>query len=154
MSVLTTKPKFLYPHSRQFPFDEVVEKIVRAIEKRNWNVPGITIDYYCYGSGEAKYQRVNNIIGEDFKLHFGRYQGELDGTWVDTAAISNIYIPKQELEVFEDESGPTFYLYVGTNWETDKTWFMNSIKVNSKLNKKPRRYLKYSGNTYKERAEV
>ena len=52
MSVLTTTPQFLYPYSRQFPFDEVAEKIVRAIEKRNWKVPGITVEFDIYGSGE------------------------------------------------------------------------------------------------------
>ena len=78
MSVLTTKPTFLYPHSRQFPFDEVAEKIVRALEKRNWNVPGISVDFYTYGSGEAKYKMVNHIIGSDFKLSFCRSQGKLN----------------------------------------------------------------------------
>ena len=152
MSVLTVKPKFLYPSSRQFPFDEVVEKIVRAIEKRNWKVPGITVEFDGYGSGEAKYQLVRWITGDNFKLHFSRNQGRLDNTWNNIAAIHSICIPKQIIEVFSDESGPAYYLYVGENWEADKEWFMNSTKVHSKLNKEPRRYLKYKGNTYNRRA--
>lgn len=68
MSVLTTKPKFLYPKSRMFPFDEVTEKIVKGLEKRNWSVPGITVDFHTYGSGEAKYRRVEYVHGENFKL--------------------------------------------------------------------------------------
>lgn len=152
MSVLTTTPKFLYPKSRQFPFDEVAEKIVRAIEKRNWKVPGITVDFYCYGSGEAKYYMVSSIKGDNFKLYFSRNQGKLDNHWYDVAAVHNICIPKQIMEVYADESGPTYYLYVGKNWEADKEWFMNSTKVHSKLNKEPRRYLKYEGNTYQQRA--
>lgn len=153
MSVLTTTPQFLYPYSRQFPFDEVAEKIVRAIEKRNWKVPGITIEFDIYGSGEAKYQKVRCITGENFKLDFCRVQGRLNGGWNDTAALRSVYIPKQIIEVYEDESGPEYYLYVGKNWEYDKKWFMNSIKVNSKLNKEPRRYLRYMGNTYCQRAK-
>lgn len=155
MSVLTTTPTFLYPHSRQFPFDEVVEKIVKAIEMRNWKVPGIKIEFDTYGSGEAKYQMVRSIIGDNFKLYFSRIQGKLDSKWNDVAAVHSIYIPKQNLEVFSDESGPIYYLYVGENWEADKEWFMNSSKVNSKLDKEPRRYLKYSGkrNYYKRRAK-
>lgn len=153
MSVLTTTPKFLYPYSRQFPFDEVAEKIVKAIEKRNWKVPGITIEFDTYGSGEEKYQLVRSIIGDNFKLYFCRVQGNLNGRWNDTAALNEVCIPKQILEVYEDESGPAYYLYVGKNWEADKEWFMNSIKVHSKLDKQPRRYLKYSGNTYKQRAK-
>lgn len=150
MSVLTTKPQFLYPHSRQFPFDEVAEKIVRAIEKRNWKVPGLTIEFDTYGSGEAKYQMIRTITGDSFKLYFCRVQGRLDDRWNDTAALHSICIPKQILEVFEDESGPSYYLYVGKNWDSDKDWFMNSIKVNSKLNKETRRYLRYNGNIDKK----
>jgi len=153
MSVLTTKPQFLYPYSRQFPFDEVAEKIVRAIEKRNWEVPGITIEFDTYGSGEAKYQMVRSIIGDNFKLYFCRTQRRLNDRWNDTAALCSVCIPKQILEVYEDESGPTYYLYVGNNWEDDKQWFMNSIKALSKLYKEPRRYLKYKGNTYKRRTK-
>ena len=146
MSVLTIQPQFLYPHSRQFPFDEVAEKIVREIEKRNWNVPGITIEFDTYGSGESKYQLVRQIIGEDFRLCFIRNQGSLDDRWNDTAALSEICIPKQIISVYTDESGPRYYLYVGTDWNADKEWFMKAIKVNSKLDKKPRKYLMYKGN--------
>ena len=70
MSVLTTKPKFLYPKSRMFQFDEVTERIVRALEKRNWSVPGITVDFHTYGTGEAKYRIVENVYGENIKLYF------------------------------------------------------------------------------------
>ena len=153
MSVLKVKPEFLYPHSRQFPFDEVAEKIVRELEKRNWTVPGITVRFDTYGSGEAKFKLVREINGENFKLYFSRGQGRLNDTnWNDTAALHSVHIPKQIIEVFEDESGPTYYLYVGKNWEEDKKFFMNSIKVNSKLRREPRRYLKYTGNTYMSRA--
>lgn len=152
MSVLTVKPQFLYPYSRQFPFDEVAEKIVRAMEKRNWEVPGISVDFYTYGSGEAKYKMVYNIKGDEFKLHFGRIQGHLSDIKNDIAALDSVCIPKEILHVYDDESGPTYYLYVGKNWEGDKAWFMDSIKVNAKLNQEPRRYLNYCGNTYRTRA--
>lgn len=152
MSVLKTTPQFLYPHSRQFPFDEVAEKIVRAIERRNWKVPGITIEFYTHDSGEAKYQMIRSITGDYFKLYFCRVQGRLNGNLNDTAALHSVCIPKEIIEVYDDESGPRYYLYVGDNWEADKEWFMNSIKVYSKLNKEPRRYLYYEGNTYQQRS--
>lgn len=152
MSVLNVKPKFLYPRSRQFPFDEVAEKIVRALEKRNWKVPGITVEFYTYGSGEAKYKMVEHIKGENFKLYFCREQGRLNANRNDIAALHEVYIPSQSIRVYQEECGPTYYLYVGKDWEQDKEWFMNSIKVHSKLDKKPRKYLKYKGNTYKGRA--
>ncbi len=153
MSVLTVKPEFLYPISRQFPFDEVAEKIVRALEKRNWKVRGIEVRFDTYGSGEAKYKLVREITGEDFKLYFCRIQRTLPGNiWNDTAALHEIFIPKQGIEVFDDESGPTYYLYVGHNWEADKKWFVNSTKVHSKLREEPRRYLRYSGYAHDRRA--
>ena len=72
MTLLTVKPQFLYPRSRQFPFDEIAENIVRALEKRNWNVPGIEVEFDTYGSGEAKYKYVKRITGKDFILYFMR----------------------------------------------------------------------------------
>lgn len=152
MSVLTMKPKFLYPHSRKFPFDEIAEKIVKALEKRNWKVPGITIKFDTYGGGEEKYQLVRSITGDNFKLYFYREQGKINERWADTAALNEVCIPKQILKVYADESGPTYYLYVGKNWEGDKEWFMNYIMGNSKLYKEPRRYLKYSGKIYKQKS--
>ena len=137
----------------QFPFDEVAEKIVRALERRNWKVPGINVEFDIYGSGEAKYQKVNYISGENFRLYFSRIQGCINGRWNDTAALYSVCIPKQIINVFDDESGPVYYLYVGKNWDSDKKWFMNSVKVHSKLNKEPRRYLQYCGTTYNKRAQ-
>ncbi len=153
MSLLAVKPQFLYPHSRQFPFDKVAENIVKAIEKRNWKVPGLEIEFDTYGSGERKYQMIRQIIGTDFKLYFCRGQGILDGKWNNTAALQTVWIPKQSITVYEDESGPTYYLYVGKDWDAEKDWFMNSIKVNSKLHGEPRRYLRYTGNQYQRRSE-
>ena len=143
MSVLTTKPKFLYPKSRMFPFDEVTERIVRELEKRNWSVPGITVDFHTYGTGEAKYRRVEYVYGENFKLYFCRPQGSLSSGLNDTAAVHDMWIPNEELTVYDDGSGPTYFLYVGDDWNLDKSWFMDSIKVHSKLRKKPRKYIRY-----------
>jgi hypothetical protein len=101
--VTATEPTFLYPHSRQFPFDEVCEQIVRALEERNYN---------------------------------------------DTAAVTEIVIPRKELHVYDDESGPTFRVYVGKNWPKDQERWFNGSKVNSKLNGEPRWYLQYSGGCF------
>lgn len=133
--------RFLYPHSRQFPFDEVCEHIVRELEARNWTVPGITVEFNSYGS----YRMVSYLKGDGFELWFCRIQGHLGGTWNNTAAVTEMIIPGKELHVYDDESGPTFYVYVGDDWERDKRTFFNSIKVNSRLHGEPRTYLKYSG---------
>ncbi|MEQ1499810.1 MAG: hypothetical protein ABL917_00365 [Parcubacteria group bacterium] len=138
--------QFLYPTSRQFPFDEVCGKIVRELEIRNWQVPGITVDFHEYGSGEQKFRNVSNIKGPDFKIRFCRKQRLMDGgRYNDIAAVNDIAIPKKEISVYEDESGPTFYLYVGNDWETDREKFFNGSKVNSKLYGEPKMYLEYKG---------
>ncbi len=138
--------QFLYPTSRQFLVDEVSERIIRELEERNWNVPGITVDFHNYGSGAQKFRHVNYIKGQDFKLWFCRKQSTLPGGRLnDNAAVTEIVIPRKELHIYEDESGPTFYLYVGNDWEKDREKFMNGSKVNSKLNLETKTYLVYKG---------
>lgn len=144
MSVLEVRPKFLYPYKKQFPFDEVAEKIVKAMEKRNWKVPGITVEFDIFGSGKEKYKLVRCITGDDFKLYFYRKQEKLSDNLYDTAGLSRICIPKQILEVYDEgEEWTNYYLYVGSNWYAEKDWFMNSIKVDAKMYREARRYLKY-----------
>ncbi len=137
---------FLYPRSRHFPFDEVCEQIVRELEKRNWSVPGMDVSFEVYGSGEQKMTYVGKIKGDDFQIRFGRPQALLPGgRYNDVSAASTIHIPHKELHVYNDESGPTFYLYVGSDWEKDREDFFNGSKVNSKLRGRPRTYLQYTG---------
>lgn len=138
--------QFLYPNVRQFPFDETCEQIVRELEKRNWQVPGIDVEFREYGSGEQKFRAVSWIKSQDFKLWFHRIQRTIAyGQWNDIAAVSEIVIPKKELYVCEDESGPTFYLYVGNDYERDREKFMNSSKIHGKRDGKPKMYLQYKG---------
>lgn len=139
---------FLYPKSRQFPVDEVCEQIVRELEKRNWRVPGIDVEFYSYG-GINNYRMVNSIRGviggNNFKLRFCRGQGSLPGGFNDIAAVTELFIPEKQLDIFEDESGPRLYLYVGGDWKWDREWFLTGSKVHSKLQNKPRMYLVYKG---------
>lgn len=133
--------QFLYPKSRQFPVDEVCEKIVRELEKRDWNVPDIKVKFRSCGG----FPMVDLITGQSFKISFGRAQGQLSPQYYNTAAVSEIVIPMKELHLFEDESGPTLNIYVGDDWEAEKVWFMTSSKVHTKLSGQPRRHLRYSG---------
>ncbi len=138
--------EFLYPKSQQFPFDIICTEIVRQLERRNWQVAGFELAFDTYGTGDRKFRLLRTIRTRDARIRFGRPQGRIDGThWNDTAAVSDIVIPKKELHVYDDESGPTFYLYVGNDWEKDRERFMNGSKVNSKLDGEPRTYLQYSG---------
>jgi len=138
--------EFLYPFVRQFPFDGVCERIVRELEKRNWEVPGMKVEFDIYGSGDQKMKMVREIVYGECIIRFCRVQRTMPGKrWNDTAAVHTINIPRMELSVHEDESGPTFYMYVGGNWERDAEKFVNLCKVNSKLNGESRMYLQYEG---------
>lgn len=129
--LLASKPKFIFPTRTQFgELDEVCNSIVRELEKRNFKVSGIDVEFY---SGNYKGIAVSTIKGKDFKIWF---------CGIDTHKIN---IPQKELSVFDDESGPSFYFYVGKDWEKHKKSFMYGSKVHSKLEKRPRRYLQYSG---------
>jgi len=137
---------FLYPTSRQFPFDEVCSEIIRELEKRNWEVEGIQVEFDTCGTGAQKYRMVSNIYGKDFKLWFYHTPKLIsNGQFDNTNAVYQINIPKMELSVYEDESGPSLNVYVGKNWEKDQGYFINTTKIVSKLRKKPRIYLKYKG---------
>lgn len=127
------EPAFLYPTSHRFPFSEVIEHIVRALEDRNWNIPGIAVEFRVYGSGNAKQRIVSSITGEDFRIV------------LNANSSATLNIPQKELHVYDNESGPTFYTYVGDDWKNDSGAFTNSSKLASKLNGERRTYLKYKG---------
>ncbi len=139
------QPQFLNPNIRQFPFDSASGQIVRELEKRNWQVPGVKVEFHEYGSGTQKFRYVSKITSQEFKIRFAREQGPLPGDFNDIAAVAEIVIPKHEIQVYADDSGPTFYLYVGNDYERDREKFMGSIKVNSKLRGETKMYLKYKG---------
>ena len=146
MVISKNKLKFLYPCSNQFPFDSVATRIVRELEKRSWSVPGTMIEFYNSGSKYERYQMVSSIVGLDYKLEFGRIQGLVNGERNNIAALYRVCIPQQIIEVYSDESGPVYYLYVGENWGYDMDWFINSKKLDSEYGTGPRKYLKYKGN--------
>lgn len=142
----TPVAQFLYPTSRQFPFDEACEHIVRELERRGWHVPGIDVEFREYGSGEQRFRLVSQLRSREWQLVFGRLQGSVSRDhWNNTAGVTTITIPRQELHVYHDESGPTLYRYVGNDYDRDREQFMVGLKVNSKLHGEPRLYLVYKG---------
>lgn len=145
--------QFLYPKSRQFPFDAVSEQIVRALHARDWKVPGFTVAFRDYGSGAQKLRLVDSVTSDqsaidlgqhDVKICFGRPQGRLPGgQWNDCAAVNEVRFGKRSLRVYEDESGPTLNVYVGDGWERDRATYWD--RYNAKLDGGPRTCLRYSG---------
>ncbi len=130
---MTEQIKFMYPESRQFPFDETCELIVRNLV--DTTVPGINVEVKNIG-----YKYVSRIAGLGFSLWFCRIQGQLSPRLNDIAAVTQISIPGRELSVYQDESGPRLYVAL------DPAAFLGGmLKVNSKLSKRPRIYLLYKG---------
>jgi len=124
--------QFIPPERMRYPFDEVCADIVEALTDRNFQVPGIKVELKSNGSGEYWPWGVDKIEGDDFKLTF-------------LGDVREIVIPGKQLRVYTDDSGPTFYLYVGDDWQRDRDGFMNGAKVNSKRYEEPRTYLRYNG---------
>ena len=120
------QPVMLRPTSRQYPFDEVCTKIVQALEERNWKIPGMNVKFRTYGSGEALFRVLEEISGKNFTLHYSRSQA-LNHGWYDVAAIHRIAIPMKDLEVWEDESGPTLHVYAGKDWTRHRARFLDGI---------------------------
>lgn len=140
-------PEFLYPRARDHAFDEVCEHIVRALEKRHFDVPGIEVEFDVYGRGQQLARMVRRVAGQDFSVRFGRSQGYLPGNvFYDMAAVDTVGIPREQISVYGDHSGPRYYAYVGDDWARDREWFFaSSCFVNSKLRGEPRKYLQYTG---------
>jgi hypothetical protein len=118
--------------------------MVRVLKERNFEAQDIEVKLNSYGPGNM-FSYVSEIKGDDFQLVFCREQGKLGRDLNDIAGVSKLNIPGKELHVYSDNSGPTLYLYVGTDWKKDKRDFVNGLKVLSKLHGKPRTYLQYSG---------
>lgn len=155
--------QFLYPSSRQYPFDEVCERIVRALHARNWKVPGFSVTFHDYGRGAQKLRCVDEIVSDqsaidlghhDVRIRFGRPQGILPGgRFNDVGAVSEVRIGSRALRVYEDESGPTYEVYVGHDWERDRHTFWSCY--NARLHHLPRLCLRYSGaGFHRTRAEI
>lgn len=133
----------LRPKARQFPFDETCSEIVSVLESRHFNIPGIDVKFHTYG---CSYTKVWSIEGSDFRLWFSRVQGQLGRDWNDTAAINQIVIGDISLSVWGDGSGPSLYVYVGTDLQKDMKWWLhNSWDLNAKLLNRPRKAIYYQG---------
>lgn len=144
---LESSVQYYYPFSNQYPVDDVCGRIVLALEKHNWLLPGIKVTFFDIRADSTIYRRVDTIEGHSFKIWFCRRQGieRTLGGYNDSAAVHCINIPLKKLTVHEDESGPDLYVYVGKNWETDREKFVSGNNILSKSQGNPRTYLVYEG---------
>jgi hypothetical protein len=123
-SLTRPKPEMLRPTARVFSFDAVITEIAEALEARNWDIPGMQVEFDVYGRGDALYRYLKKVSGSDFVLEFGRSQENM-GSFNNIAAISRIAILKKDLTVHSDQSGPTLMEYIGRAWKSDQKKFLN-----------------------------
>lgn len=107
--------QFYYPTSSAYPIDHVCGRIVLALEKCNWKCNNIEVTFDDREWKSTTYRKVSKIKGDHFSISFGRIQGTIC-VWPDTAAVDSISIPKKELSVFEDYSGPTLKVHRKDDW--------------------------------------
>jgi len=86
--------------------------------------------------------RIDKIQHRDWRLGFGRPQRQV-GQWNDTAGLEKVCIPGKEISLYDDFSGPTMYVYVGSG--DDRAAFWDGFSYNAKLRRQPRTHLIYNG---------
>lgn len=155
---VNTKVQYFYPTANQFPFDKACRNILHVLEKHNWKYPDIKITFTDFLWDSTSCRRVKSIESKKFKIVFERhedipiqywpnkvknYQNKVK-SWM-KVAVSSIQIPKKELQVYGDESGPTLHTYVGNDWKKVKNDFKTKPIICSHKVAECGSYLKYNG---------
>lgn len=147
-------PEFHWPdtgadRTYSSPMERAGGLLVRELARVGWEIPGMDIVIDTYGQGENLIRRVREISGiteaGPFSLRFSSHQDHKGRFNVLTGLSEATIPPGVQIVFYDDRSGPTGYLYLGKDWKTDGATWMNDAKVNSKLNNKPKTYLRYSG---------
>gem|GEM_PF-6953596 len=117
-----------------FPFDPVCREIVLALHERDWEVPGVNVQFLSFGSmrGWLKLWEMRTL---NCLLRFSR-QG--------SAAVGEIVTPFGHL-IVDDPSRVFFYKYVGRDWRNHRKDFLYRVKIWSRELERPRTYLMYVG---------
>lgn len=114
-SVLDCIPTLQLPNRKSYPFDIAANKIVQTLREYNWKVPGIEVEFTTYGTGFDKNSFVSKIVGyrirsgirtDSFILEFSYPKSGSNG-------IKEIIFREERIEVYDDNSGPVYWLYVG-----------------------------------------
>ena len=114
-------------------------KIEEALKLRNWNVPGIAVEFYYSvdvnkeGTGKDEHtMKVHKIRCTDPKL------------CADVDIISwEVRNGGMEMSLHADNSG-SLDVYCGTDWEKDRNEFVNGKKFHRKMDGKSRIVLQYN----------
>jgi hypothetical protein len=134
-----------YPRAEIYPVDKVCNEIVTEVINRCGDVSWIEVfsqERIIHG---VTVVRVCNLKGEDFELTFNRKQDRQIQGKDSYASIYEIYIPGHQFRMYSDNSGPTYYLYVGNDWKNDRGIFESEFKTMPKITIEPRTYLLFEG---------
>jgi hypothetical protein len=137
----------LFPTAHDYHVDTICKQIVHTLYERQCAVKGVKVLFTTYTNENDRFIYINHIAIPhlDVELEFDRNQGYIDHNRYNTAAVGTLAIPRKLLNLYGDHSGPIFYTYVGLHWSEEKDEFLHGFKVNSRLHKEPRTYLKYRG---------
>lgn len=107
-----TEVNFLYPKkgSSRLP---ITKYLVLALEKRDFRVPDVEVEFRGTGRGTDYYKYVRNIkwISKGWSFFYCYRQGYIPGydyQLYDIAAISEICIDSKKMKFFDDYSGPLY----------------------------------------------
>lgn len=107
---------FFYPARNKYPFDGTCDKIVRALESRNWTMPGIEMAF------ENSLRRFVTLVkGDGFALFFLR-----EGTDA-CAPVYALTIPKCQLILFKNHIEYTRETYISFRGKTDTPEFVYNV---------------------------
>lgn len=117
---------YSFPIVEQYPVDIIANQILRLISVLQGRIHGITVEYQDTKKDSLIYRSFTRVTSQNCTLIFGRYLGE-DRT---TPSISKIVVPKKQLELFADGSGPILTKYAGNDgqWGIDCEYFIRNCK--------------------------
>lgn len=126
---------FIPPAITDLSLDHVCGQIVRALEARAWNVPGVTVRFIIKGTGKMKVRRVSEIRTDECAIGF-----TVDGE------VTRLAIPYQDLRVQWGKNGPTTRLFTfsGADWHAvSKAFLDDKFKTDPAYTQAP--YCTYEG---------
>lgn len=125
--------------------DTPVGKLVHALARKNFDVPGITCEFDVLGEQDRPlhqlYRITGGVQGCKWKIELCRNIYRFDGRQVLSEA-SRINIPGAELELSEDGLH-CYYPFVGDDWYEEEDAFIDMTKMDARENGDDRLYLRY-----------
>ncbi len=117
------KYRLMLQNADEYPFDKPAQRILRALWRRNWDVPGYKIKWSRHLTGKRKNVQVWAITGPDLTIEFCR---RLRGDGYDRPCVAGeIRINGRAIKVYADYCSVNAMLYTGDDWERDKTSFLS-----------------------------